>query len=406
MRTGPKILIIGTGSLRNYGCEAIIQGTYSLLNAYWPECTLFVASDDIEYDSDIFQGMENIKFIPYRKRFTLFRLFKGILRRIGYGTGSPVRMQSNIVKRYDIILSAGGDNYAESPEGTLYHILIDLLEMGRKAKKHNKFFVIWGASIGPFSNNNLKLIKEDLKRTDLQLVREEISYNYLKSIGLDESKIFRVADPAFIMEKSETTKYILKRNNEILIGLNISELSIIHAFSSIQEGMIIMFSALDHLLQENFNYRFICIPHVVVDKGGPQDDFSFMQKYLNYTKFRERIELISPGLGAKKTKKIISECDLLISARMHCCIAGVSSGVPTLFLTYSPKGIGMSRYAYGNDNMWLSTKEVNARILDAKVKSILLKGKEIRKHLLFKKSEFISDAVNGLNLVKNKFQEK
>jgi polysaccharide pyruvyl transferase WcaK-like protein len=405
MGTGPKILIIGTGSLRNYGCEAIIRGTYSLLKAYWPECILFVASEDIEYDSDLFSGMENIKFIPYRKRFTLLRLFKGILRRIGYGTGSPVRMKTNIIKRYDIILSAGGDNYAESPEGTLYHILIDLLEMGRKAKKHNKFFVIWGASIGPFSNNNLKLIKEDLKRTDLQLVREEISYNYLKSIGLDESKIFRVADSAFIME-SETTKDILKSNNEILIGLNISELSIIHAFSSIQEGMIIMFSALDHLLQENFNYRFICIPHVVVDKGGPQDDFSFMQKYLNYTKFRERIELISPGLGAKKTKKIISECDLLISARMHCCIAGVSSGVPTLFLTYSPKGIGMSRYAYGNDNMWLSTKEVNARILDAKVKSILLKGKEIRKHLLFKKSEFISDAVNGLNLVKNKFQEK
>ena len=51
------------------------------------------------------------------------------------------------------------------------------------------------------------------------------------------------------------------------------------------------------------------------------------------------------NLRASKTKGYISQLDFLCSARMHCCVAGISSATPTLFITYSNKGKGMSHYA-------------------------------------------------------------
>ena len=36
MNANPKILVVGTGSLLNYGCEAIVQG-HEMLRENWPE---------------------------------------------------------------------------------------------------------------------------------------------------------------------------------------------------------------------------------------------------------------------------------------------------------------------------------------------------------------------------------
>lgn len=43
------VLIIGTGSLLNYGCEAIVRGSYRILRTFFPDCEIFVASDDKVY---------------------------------------------------------------------------------------------------------------------------------------------------------------------------------------------------------------------------------------------------------------------------------------------------------------------------------------------------------------------
>ena len=128
MNANPKILLVGTGNLLNYGCEAIVQGTYEMLRKHWPEAFLTVASDDLDYDRKLFEGRGGIDFIPYRRRLTVYRFLMGILRRFGIGNGSPVRMNTGIIKDYDIFLSAGGDNYAEAPDGSLYHILRDLMK--------------------------------------------------------------------------------------------------------------------------------------------------------------------------------------------------------------------------------------------------------------------------------------
>ena len=265
MNANPKILLVGTGSLLNYGCEAIVRGTNEMLREHWPEASLTVASDDLDYDRQLFEGCEGIEFVPYRKRFTVYRLLMGILRRFGIGNGSPVRMNTGIIKDYDIFLSAGGDNYAEAPDGTLYHILRDLMKIGDKAATQNRIFVLWGASVGPFSKDNIDIVKRNLSKADILFPREQISYDYLNNQKLQGPEIITVADPAFCME-TRKEELLQSRENEIIIGLNISRLSVDHSFRDKDRGEIILFQALDSLLYEKPDVKYLCIPHVMTDK--------------------------------------------------------------------------------------------------------------------------------------------
>ncbi len=97
-----KILLLGIGSLRNYGCEGIVQGTYAMFHEFWPECELIVATENPQTDAITFEGCENITLIKDSKRFTLYRIWKGFLRRfLKIGKGSAVRMNINLVKGKD-----------------------------------------------------------------------------------------------------------------------------------------------------------------------------------------------------------------------------------------------------------------------------------------------------------------
>lgn len=405
MNANPKILLVGTGSLLNYGCEAIVRGTNEMLREHWPEASLTVASDDLDYDRQLFEGCEGIEFVPYRKRFTVYRLLMGILRRFGIGNGSPVRMKTEIIKDYDIFLSAGGDNYADAPDGTLYHILRDLMKIGDKAYAQNKMFVLWGASVGPFSKDNIDTIRRNLSKADILFPREQISYDYLKNQRLKGPEIINVADPAFCMETRKGEQIPTKKNEKI-IGINISRLSINHCFRIEDEGKTKLFEALDNLLLEKPEFRYLCIPHVMTDKGGPQDDFAFMNEYIDYSVHQERISILDFGIGAKKTKEYISQCNMIIAARMHCCIAGVSSGTPTLFITYSSKGIGLARYVYNDDSLTINMRELTKELLFQKVNLILNKEEYLRNMLSAKNLLFVKDAERAIESLKRIYKER
>ncbi|MGM0934483.1 MAG: polysaccharide pyruvyl transferase family protein [Bacteroidota bacterium] len=394
--TSPNILILGMGSLRNYGCEGIVKGTYNLLQENWPGCQLTVASDDIEYDQNLFRDLNNINFINYKRRFSPYRIFKGLLRRIGIGNGSAVRMNTAISKNYDIFLSAGGDNYMQTPEGTIYTLLEDLVAVGNTASGNNKTFVLWGSSIGKFGQKYLPLIKNNLDNATLLFPREEISYENILKMGINKSKVHLIADPAFYMDYDPNVMLNRNKKEEIIIGINVSLLAVKHSFSNELEGETKLFSSLDSLLENNENIRFLCIPHVMTDLEGPQDDYYFMSNYIKQSVFKDRISILEKEIGAMKTKGFISKCDMIIAARMHCCVAGISSGTPTLFLTYSHKGEGMAKYAYDNENYSIKINDLNSSVLKHKVNDILINKSSIRESLKKKNPIFRKDAARSV----------
>lgn len=62
-----------------------------------------------------------------------------------------------------------------------------------------KKVVVCPASIGPFKNGLMKrLVRRVLSRTDLVIAREETTSNFLREVGVPESKIHLAADLAFL----------------------------------------------------------------------------------------------------------------------------------------------------------------------------------------------------------------
>lgn len=398
-----KILIVGTGSLLNYGCEAIVQGTYNILKKFLPNCQIYVASDNHSYDRGVLPG--DIILINYRRRFSPYRIWKGVLRRFfNIGNGSDVRMNYNVGKKYDIVLSCGGDNYCENPSQGLYNIILDLMNIGEVATKHNNKYVLWGASVGAFLNKqNYEKVISNLALCELITVRELLSYKYL----LDDGKLNNVtlvADPAFCMNIDESV-VLDKEPNCVYIGFNFSTLAVGH--SNLDDKFIInIYNTLDAILNKHDNYRIVCIPHVVSSQSGPQNDREFLNNYIQHTAFKDRISILPENIGAKRTKGYIKQLDFLIASRMHCCVGGISSATPTLFVTYSNKGKGMSYYAYGNNDYDIECKDVNDKQFVNLVDRMIEKRTEIREYLKQQHSRFYDDAMLAgsklLEVIENK----
>ncbi len=397
-----KILIIGTGSLLNYGCEAIVHGTYCILKRHFPKSEIYVASVDKEYDAKHLPS--DIHIIKYLQRFTIYRIYKGILRRfLKIGEGSPVRMDTHIGTKFDIVLSCGGDNFCETPDGKIYTLLEDLMEIGANAVKGKKKYVLWGASVGPFKNgNNLKRVLRNLESANAIFLRERISHKYMQNFKSLELKSFEVADPAFCMEPDTTVK-LIRKEGCLYVGLNFSQLAVSHVIGESDRDNFVsqMHNTLDGILEQNPNIIFVCVPHVVQRDCPAQDDIQFMGKYLKTTKFPERVEILPENIGARKTKGYISQMDMLVAARMHCCVGGISTGTPTLFLTYSSKGKGMAQYAYGHNLYDIDIKDFNSEHFTQTFSLMLNKRSEISATLKRKSKTFAEDAMRGGGILKD-----
>ena len=85
-----------------------------------------------------------------------------------------------------MVLSIGGDAYCYGEQPGYY-------EIDKYIKEKNKKLVLWGCSIGKEDLSKDKL--EDLRKFDLILARESITYNNLIDSGLENVKL--CADGAF-----------------------------------------------------------------------------------------------------------------------------------------------------------------------------------------------------------------
>lgn len=344
-----NVLLVGIEGVYNYGCEAIVRGTVKILKDAVPGINISYASYNYVDDVRRLEGCD-INVVE-RKHFARWSL-RNILRKLLSFVGVKIRMpydDVSLLKGYDAVFSIGGDIYTLTSNGGYNKELPQLLE---KCKVVGAKYILWGASVGKFEKNPeaLSFFREHLKKIDAVVVREKVSYEYLRSMGLGET-LFLAPDPAFFVPCNDLR---LKSGGEKVVGVNLSPHSALYMYNSREDAIKKQCEALVRLA-ERMQCRIMLLPHVISDDVCDNDlhYLSCIKDFISED-CHNKVELVATDPGFVGIKQYLAKCDYVIAARMHCAINAICVGVPTLFLSYSEKAKGMSEFVYGNGNALLS----------------------------------------------------
>ena len=326
------MILYYNGPASNHGCEAIVRATHKLLGE-----ELILASFTPEEDEKY--GLEQIVRIVGDHSQTLQ---KPSLKWFLYGihhklTGSDLLYTRfshgqffSRIRRGDICLSVGGDNYCYGNQQILAHYNRSIHMRGGKT-------VLWGCSVEPELLDNPQIAK-DLSQYDLITARESISYEALKAVN---PNTVLVSDPAFVLDRVDLPLPDGWMDGK-MIGINASPLIL----SSGNGDMILdAYRSLIETILEKTDCSIALIPHVVAPGN---DDRTVLVKFLEEYRHTNRVVMLE-DCNCMELKGYIARCRFFIGARTHATIAAYSSCVPTLVAGYSVKSRGIARDIFGTE---------------------------------------------------------
>lgn len=388
--------IYGIAGVYNLGCEAIIRGTYENLRTQFPNAKWIYYTPNRDADALILNDLP-IEIRETKKKFVFIKkCFNKIFDMLKVGYQIPYDDYNDIIKNVDIIISVGGDIYTIPTylrEKKKYPYYNRLVEFGNIALKQNKKMIIYGASIGPFGKYQKAIMyyKSHLARMDLIVVREKSTMQYLKKIGISSNVVFS-PDPAFSLRQN--VKYSKKYSDTI--GINLSGLSLIETYGKISKETVKLLAEIIEKIIDATGCNICFIPHVFAPHEI-DNDFIIQRKIINLLneKYREKVA-ITDNDTFLSVKNDLSQCSMVVAARMHCAINSMSEGIPTILLSYSSKAKGMCEFVYGNTKWVYDIKKIN----DIKFINLI-------KDMLEHRNEINRSIVDNLNekLVKEKYSD-
>ncbi len=325
--------------------------TCALLKRFFPSCNIKILSTRSQIDKNLYKKFDIIE--DRRTSLTgvvmcaIALIWHLVYRLLGVDLKNLRRYKElNIYFESDLIIDLSGDTITEDygPLVLLSHCLPLMI-----AKCFHKPFVLFGQTIGPFSWTK-QFIVPLLRMSDKIIARDDITYKYLGSLGIEGCRLSNSMDMAFMLEpdfslrarKVEKTLPSLKRD-ELTLGMTVSYQY--RNFLKKQTGkdlMTILPAVIDRLTSEHC-IHFIFFPHVT-GPGRMLDDRKMASDVIAACHFKRRLHNITEELSPQEIKALISKCDLFCGARMHSNIAAITTCVPTIAMSYSVKSRGiMSR---------------------------------------------------------------
>lgn len=381
MKNNEIVLYMHAGS-DNHGCEAIANTLIKML----PKPAVLISSrksQDEKYSlpalcKEIIQENAIEKNVLIHTWYYLWR--KIFVDPECYMRYRYRRVSGRHMRRLNV--SIGGDNYC-------YENMIErLLMSNRMFHKGGAKTVLYGCSIEPEILKSEEIV-EDMKRYDMIVARESITYEALKAAGVEKS-VFLYPDPAFLLE----TEFLPLPENWVegrMVGINLSPM----VMENEKKSGIAMenYKALISYILEKTDLGVALIPHVVWAGGDDRGPLGEL-----YEAFKETGRIVQVhDASAPQLKGYISRCKMFIGARTHATIAAYSSAVPTLVVGYSVKARGIAKDLFGTDEQYvLPVQDIqNKEELIAHFEWMRNQEKEIRNHLEKIMPEYKKQAAKG-----------
>jgi polysaccharide pyruvyl transferase WcaK-like protein len=395
----PRILLIGIGGVYNYGCEAIVRGTEAIVRQEYPDADIVYASRRVADDRKRLEGSE-VQIIERGspRRYSAKNIYRKLLSFAGI-RWAPMVESLGLLENVDAVFSIGGDIYTLSPNGD-YSMAFP--KFGNAARKRGIPYVLWGASVGPFSDNPKaeRAFTNHLKCLSLITARETATVDYLRSLGISDN-VVSCADPAYVVAPEIKTNGI-RQGGKFTIGINLSPLSIRYTGHSEEEAIHAQAKTIEGLIKA-FDARIVLIPHVVSDFNEGDDDLRYLRKVKRAiaSEHQDALSLLESDPGFVGAKKELVKCDLVIAARMHCAINALAAHVPTILVAYSRKAVGMCQYVYGNGDWVLPLSEFSKEgVLEEKVRAMKNQEPAVRAYLDKRIPEIRKDSYRPVQILK------
>lgn len=401
---GKRVLLEGLTGTYNRGGEGIIRGTYEILRRSLPaETTMTYAAFDPAADRPALGDLD-VRVVPACRPLSVAeRAVNKLTSTVGGGLAYKGDVGARLAAESDAVLSIGGDLYTLWP-GERSATRFQMVDRTRRLMDACPRFILWGASIGPFDENPAAMaaFREVLGRMALILAREPVTVAYLAGLGITEN-VRWMGDPAFLLEPAAEDDPRVRAHRPAAgrrtLAVNLGPLAVDQTIEdrAAREAMPRRQARmLAELLDDDDDLDLLLVPHVEGPADRGSDDLMYLEEVRRHLTGRHaaRVRALPRGLRAGQIKRLLSYCEAAIAARMHCAIAALSMGVPTLLLSYSPKALGMARYVYGDDRWVLPITADHERIV-ATTRSLFSLADDLRGVLDRRRPEFREDALRG-----------
>lgn len=223
-------------------------------------------------------------------------------------------------------------------------------------KKGRKLFMLPQA-FGPFNNEASKAaIQIIFKQAAKIYAREQQSYNYLCSVLPKSNKIQIVPDFTCLCPAESAPSIQLPKNQYVLVIPNSRMLD--KTDSNISNSYLqFLYEIVDYLVKEG--------EEVALLNHEGIDDEKLL--YNINEKIDGRLPIFT-NLTGTEIKAIIRDCKLLISARYHGVVSGLTQGVPTLCSSWSHKYAELLK-EHGCDDNVLDVADIESSV--GKIKDAL-----------------------------------
>lgn len=254
--------------------------------------------------------------------------------------------------RCDVVFDIGeGDSFAD-----IYGIKRLTLQVLSKVfcRMSGVKLILSPQTIGPFDSKMGRLLgKVGLRSAEVVYTRDALSSECVRAMGF-ERKLREVIDVAFALPFERPYRV---QDGKLRLGINVSGL-MYHSASDF--GFALDYRALidkvcDYMLNIP-NAEVFLVPHVICDSLEKEDDWRVSEKLLQK---HPRLKIAPRFDSPVAAKSFISGLDFLTGARMHACIAAISSGVAVVPMAYSRKFNGL--FSSLNYNHVLDCKKLSTQ---------------------------------------------
>ena len=243
------------------------------------------------------------------------------------------------ISQCDLILDIGGGDSFTDIYGLKRFLFLIISKM--RVLRAKVPLILSPQTIGPFKHWYTRIVAGWItKKATMTFARDQVSHDYaVNKLGVIGNKIHVTTDVAFALPY---TKPSSKGTPETNVGINVSGLLFNGGYTGKNEfGLNLDYPNLIRkiiafFIKEKCNVHLMA--HVICDDFAIEDDLAVCEALAE--EFPE-VKVAPSFADPIEAKTAIAKMDLFMGARMHACIAAISSGVPVIPMAYSRKFGGL-----------------------------------------------------------------